>query len=69
MPERLNPSDLCTSVGFGFSHAVVSRGGTTVHCAGQAARDRNHTLVGAGDPAARALPGFLIGIGATAVIG
>jgi len=54
MPDRLNPADLYTSVEFGFSHAVVSRGGTTVHCAGQVAWDRNHALVGEGDLAAQA---------------
>lgn len=54
MPDRLNPPDLYTSVEFGFSHAVVSRGGTTVHCSGQVAWDRDHTLVGEGDLAAQA---------------
>lgn len=54
MPDRLNPSDLYTSVEFGFSHAVVSRGGVTIHCAGQVAWDRNHALVGEGDLAAQA---------------
>ncbi|MFN3641494.1 MAG: RidA family protein [Gemmobacter sp.] len=54
MPERLNPPDLYTSVEFGFSHAVVSRGGTMIHCSGQVAWDKAHALVGAGDLAAQA---------------
>ncbi|MFN6976670.1 MAG: RidA family protein [Gemmobacter sp.] len=54
MPERLNPPDLYTSVEFGFSHAVVSRGGTTIHCSGQVAGDKAHALVGEGDLAAQA---------------
>lgn len=55
MPERLNPPDLYTSVEFGFSHAVISRGGTTIHCAGQVAWDKDHKLVGEGDLAAQAV--------------
>ncbi len=53
MPERLNPAELYTSVEFGFSHAVISRGGTTIHCSGQVAWDKNHALVGPGDLAAQ----------------
>ena len=51
--DRLNPDTLYTSVEYGFSHAVISRGGTTVHCAGQVAWDRDHNLVGEGDLAAQ----------------
>lgn len=54
MPDRLNPPELYTSVEFGFSHAVVSRGGTTIHCSGQVAWDKDHRLVGEGDLAAQA---------------
>jgi enamine deaminase RidA (YjgF/YER057c/UK114 family) len=52
--ERVNPPGLYTSVEFGFSHAVVSTGTKTVHCAGQVAWDRDHALVGDGDLAAQA---------------
>lgn len=71
MPERLNPPELYTSVQFGFSHAVISRGGVTIHCAGQVAWDKDHTLVGSGDLAAQAeqalanLRAVLVAAGAT----
>jgi enamine deaminase RidA (YjgF/YER057c/UK114 family) len=51
--DRLNPPDLYTAVEYGFSHATLSRGGTTIHCAGQVAWDRDHRLVGEGDLAAQ----------------
>jgi enamine deaminase RidA (YjgF/YER057c/UK114 family) len=52
--SRINPPDLYTAVEYGFSHAVVSTGGRTVHCAGQVAWDHEHNLVGVGDLAAQA---------------
>jgi enamine deaminase RidA (YjgF/YER057c/UK114 family) len=52
--ERINPPDLYTAVEYGFSHAVASTGGRTIHCAGQVAWDREHNLVGVGDLAAQA---------------
>lgn len=54
MAKRLNPPDLYTSVEFGFSHAAISTGSRTIHCAGQVAWDKDHNVVGAGDLAAQA---------------
>lgn len=56
--ERLNPPDLYTSVEYGFSHAVVSKGAKTIHCAGQLAWDKYHNLVGENDLAAQAEQAF-----------
>jgi hypothetical protein len=52
MHDRPHPSDLCTAAGFGPSHAVIGRGGVTLHGTGRAARERNHARVGGGDRAA-----------------
>jgi len=54
MAERLNPPDLYNSLEYGFSHASVSAGGRTIHCAGQVAWDAQRNLVGEGDLAAQA---------------
>ena len=47
--ERINPDSLYPSLEYGFSHAVKSDGGTTIHCAGQVAWDQNCNVVGSGD--------------------
>lgn len=47
--EIINPESIYDSLPYGFSHAARSRGGTTIHCAGQVAWDRNGQLVGLGD--------------------
>ena len=47
--EIVNSDQLYESVPFGFSHVAVSRGGRTVHCAGQVAWDRDYALAGPGD--------------------
>ena len=52
--KAINPDSLYGSVQYGFSHAVKSAGGTTIHCAGQVAWDKNYQLVGKGDVAAQA---------------
>lgn len=50
MSQRIiNPETLFPSLPMGFSQAVVSEGGVTVHCAGQVAWDRDGQLVGPGD--------------------
>jgi enamine deaminase RidA (YjgF/YER057c/UK114 family) len=51
--EKINPSDLYDSVGYGFSHAARQRGGSLLHLAGQVAWDKAGKLVGAGDLAAQ----------------
>ena len=43
-PERINPPGLAQPAG--FSHAVRTTGGSTVHLAGQTALDRSGTIVG-----------------------
>jgi enamine deaminase RidA (YjgF/YER057c/UK114 family) len=52
--EPINPSSLYGSVQYGFSHAIKSSGGTTIHCAGQVGWDKDYQLVGPGDVAAQA---------------
>lgn len=52
--EPINPASLYGSVQYGFSHAIKSTGGTTIHCAGQVGWDKNYNVVGAGDVAAQA---------------
>jgi enamine deaminase RidA (YjgF/YER057c/UK114 family) len=47
--EAVNPSTLYDSVQFGFSHAVLHRGGDVLQLAGQVAWDADCQLVGAGD--------------------
>ena len=45
---------MSTAEGRGFSHATKSAGGTTIHCAGQVAWDKDYKVVGAGDVGAQA---------------
>lgn len=45
----INPKELYSSVEYGFSHAIKSTGGTTIHCSGQVAWDKDYNLVGEGD--------------------
>ncbi len=52
--EVINPDSLYGSVQYGFSHAVRARRGTTVHCAGQVAWDKDYNVVGGGDVGAQA---------------
>ncbi|HLF30265.1 MAG TPA: RidA family protein [Xanthomonadales bacterium] len=52
--EAVNPVSLYGSVQYGFSHAIKSAGGTTIHCAGQVAWDKDYKVVGAGDVGAQA---------------
>ncbi|TQV82629.1 RidA family protein [Exilibacterium tricleocarpae] len=56
--EPINPDTLYGSVQYGFSHAVKSRGTTTIHCAGQVAWDKDYNVVGAGDIGAQARQAF-----------
>ncbi len=51
--ERINPASLYNSVGFGFSHATLQKGGATLHLAGQVAWNGSAELVGDGDLAAQ----------------
>lgn len=54
MPRQtINPASMYESVPFGFSHAVKRSGGTTIHCAGQTAWDKERNVVGVGDLAAQ----------------
>lgn len=50
---RINPARLYDSLRFGFSHATLQTGGSTLHLAGQVAWDAQASLVGAGDLAAQ----------------
>lgn len=52
--KTINPSSLCDSSMYGFSHAVESSGVKTIHCAGQVAWDRHCNLVGDDDIVAQA---------------
>ena len=47
--KMINPASLYDSVKFGFSHAAVSRGGTTIECAGQVAWNAKAEVVGVGN--------------------
>ncbi len=47
--EHLNPETLFSSLPFGFTQVVTSRGGKTVHVSGQVALDANMEIVGKGD--------------------
>jgi len=49
MNEHLNPAGLLDATDHGFSQVVKSRGGTTIHIAGQASIDTEMNVVGAGD--------------------
>ena len=51
--EHVNPSTLASTLEYGYSQAVTSRGGKIVHVAGQVAWDHDHNLVGKGDLAAQ----------------
>lgn len=42
----INPAQLYNSTSFGFSHAVLQRGGNTVHLAGQVAWDAQYVVQG-----------------------
>lgn len=50
---RINPAHLYDSLRFGFSHATLQTGGSTLHLAGQVAWDAQAGIVGAGDLAAQ----------------
>lgn len=50
---RINPPRLYDSLRFGFSHATLQTGGSTLHLAGQVAWDAQASIVGAGDLAAQ----------------
>lgn len=49
MRTPVNPVTMYESEKFGFSHAVISRSPSLVHCAGQVAWDAQGNLVGQGD--------------------
>lgn len=51
--RTINPGHMYDAVRFGFSHAVESTGGRTVHLAGQVAWDDAGNLVGPNDLAAQ----------------
>lgn len=50
---RINPARLYDSLRFGFSHATLQTGGSTLHLAGQVAWDAQANVVGPGDLAAQ----------------
>ena len=52
--KHLNPKTLFDTTGFAFSQAVIHRGGSLIHVAGQTAWDINRQLVGGNDVAAQA---------------
>jgi enamine deaminase RidA (YjgF/YER057c/UK114 family) len=54
--ERINPPSLIPPQG--MSHVVATRGGTTLHVAGQGAYTGDYQLVGAGDVGAQAAQCF-----------
>lgn len=56
--ERINPPGLFDASALSYSQAMVSRGGTLVQIAGQAALDAELRLVGEGDFAAQAAQCF-----------
>ncbi len=47
--EIINPESIHGSVEMGYSHAVKSDAGITIHCSGQVAMDKNHNVVGGDD--------------------
>ena len=51
--EYINPNSLFTSLPFGFSQVVTSRGGKLVHVSGQTAWDTERNIVGPGNLAAQ----------------
>jgi len=52
--EYINPASLYNSTQMGFSHAVKSKGKTTIHCSGQVAWDKESNIVGLDDIGAQA---------------
>jgi enamine deaminase RidA (YjgF/YER057c/UK114 family) len=52
--KHLNPATLFNTTGFAFSQAVLQRGGSLLHIAGQTAWDTDRQLVGGNDVAAQA---------------
>ncbi len=52
--HHVNPSNVFDSLAYGYSQAVVTEGGRTVHCAGQVGIDEHGAL--AGDDVAAQLP-------------
>jgi len=51
---RINPSELYSSLEYGFSHAVRSEGSRMLHLSGQVAWDADHKVIGPGDLALQA---------------
>src|SRR5262245_29612121 len=51
--KRINPTELYDSVRYGFSHAALQEGGSTVHLAGQVAWDSDFRGLNPGDRAAQ----------------
>ena len=51
--EHLNPNTQASTLEYGYTQVVTSRGGTHVHVSGQVAWDLDHNLVGKGDLAAQ----------------
>lgn len=56
--EHVNPSTIASTLEYGYSQAVTSRGGRLVHVSGQVAWDLDHNLIGKGDLAAQARQAF-----------
>lgn len=56
--RTINPKGMYDSLQYGFSHAVESAGGRTIHCAGQVAWDDVGHLVGARDLGSQAAQVF-----------
>ncbi|NIB40291.1 RidA family protein [Pseudomaricurvus alkylphenolicus] len=52
--DTINPDSMYTSVPFGFSQATRSVGGTTIHCSGQVAWDKQCEVIGGSDLGAQA---------------
>ena len=52
--KPINPTELCNSIAYGFSHAIKSTGRTTIHCSGQVAWDKDYNIIGEGDVVAQA---------------
>ena len=52
--EAVNPDSMYQSVPYGFSHAIKSSAGLSIHCSGQVAWDKNYNLIGKGDVGAQA---------------
>ena len=52
--DVINPKSMYDSLQYGFSHATISQGKKTIHCAGQLAWDENANPVGGDDIVAQA---------------